>query len=91
VPQVIKQHRGGPGTEHVEVIDAVCTGQHAAQHSDRFGATVGCTGPVTVKPYPLIDGLSDAEALGQHSRGDQAGVGHQIVLVKGHGDGGEVV
>lgn len=65
--------------------------EHAAEHGQRLGGAIGRARAVFVQPDAVLDEGGDAQALRERGWGDQAGVGHEVVLVEGHSDRGQIV
>jgi hypothetical protein len=77
---------GGPGAQHVGVVDAVAAGHQRMHQGQQLAAGPVCTGPLT-KVDQLVDHLLDAQAVGQRSWQQQPGVGDRVVVIEGHAEG----
>jgi len=72
-----------PAPQRVGVVDAVTPRQ--GRHDQAQDLVAGVRPPGRVAQVEmLVDRLAETEVLGQRGRQDQAGIGHQAVVVEGH-------
>jgi len=74
---------GGPGAQHVSVVDAVRPSDQRVDQGQHLPARTVMARPLA-KVDQLINDRLDAEPLGQCGREQQAGVGDRVVVVERH-------
>lgn len=82
----VPEHRlPSAGPQRVDIVDAVSAGQRRMDHRRALLARVGPAG------QPLIEQVGQAQPLPEQRRQQQAGVGDQRRVVRGHTDTAEVM
>ena len=79
-----------PGAQRIGVVDAIDAGQGGSHQRHQLVAGVGPPRGIT-QVEALLDEFGQAEMPGQGGRKEQAGVGHQAVVVEGDLDAVRVV
>ena len=71
-----------PGAQHIGVVDAVAAGQRGGHQSHHLVAGVGPPrGAAEIEV--MVYEFPQTQVLGEGGRQEQAGIGHQAVVVKG--------
>jgi len=79
----VAQHRGGgPTAQHVDIVDAVPTGEDPMHQGQQLGAGVGGTWPLA-EVDELVGGLLDPQPLGQGGGQQQPRSGDRVGVVEG--------
>jgi hypothetical protein len=81
---------GGPGAQHIGVVDAVPTSYQRVGQGQHLAARPVGTRP-TAKVDQLIDHCLDVKTLGQRGGQQQPGVGDRMVVVERHNKPGGAV
>ena len=82
----VTEHRvGGPGPQHVGVVDVRTTGHHGVDQGQHL-ATGPCTTDSSREIHGGVDQALETEASDQRRHQQQPGIGHQVRLVEGHAD-----
>ena len=74
---------GGPGAQHISVVDAVATSHQRVDQGQHLAARAVMAG-TAAKVDQLVDDGLDAEPVGQRGGEQQAGVGDRVVVVERH-------
>jgi hypothetical protein len=78
---VTEHPRGRPDAQHLDVVDAVPTGEQAMHHRQDLAARPGGTGPFA-EVDQLVGGLLDPQPVGQGGGQQQPGVGDQALVIE---------
>jgi hypothetical protein len=78
----VAEHAGGrPGAQHLDVVDAVATGEQAVHHRQDLAARSGGTGPLA-EVDQLVGGLLDPEPVSERGGQQQARIGDHALVIE---------